>query len=140
MSEADQSVIKKKRGAFYSFKRILLNFDVEAAPFNFYLPDGNTTFMTTTGGISFLIFATLFGTYIIAGLISFVDRTQYNVLESIAEDVVIGKENSFGREQNFAVAARLTGPNINVIDDIESKDIGQLKFYMKLYEENTIDF
>ena len=64
------------------FRQIFINFDVLATPFNFYLPDGNTQFRTTPGGIAFLVFSLLFGTYFFSSLLVFLAREEYNVHES----------------------------------------------------------
>ena len=71
---------QNKRGC-KKFRKIVSNFDVLAAPFNFYLPDGNSEYKTTTGGVAFILFSILFGTYIFAGLIKFLSRSNYNLLE-----------------------------------------------------------
>ena len=76
---------------------MLTNFDVLGAPFNFYLPDGNSEYKTTTGGVAFILFSILFGTYIFATLIKFISRSDYNLLElEFQEDslasLVIGRD------------------------------------------------
>ena len=43
--------------------RCLLNLDVQGRNFNFYLPDGNLTYKTSSGGFCFLIFAVIWLAY-----------------------------------------------------------------------------
>ena len=67
-------------------------------------------------------------------MIEFTSRDDYFLINSSQEDVLIGKDWSFGREQNFAVAATISGYDIYLSNGEEDKDIGELKFYRKVYE------
>ena len=58
------------RGGCIKFRQKIVNFDVLATPFNFYLPDGNTEYRTLTGGIAFIFSLALFGTYFFSSLIN----------------------------------------------------------------------
>ena len=81
---------------------MLASFDQLAEPFNFILPDGNSDYKTTSGGVAFILFFTLFGTYFLAYLIEFLSRQEYNLIEAHFEDdiglLIAGEEKRFGRE------------------------------------------
>ena len=58
--------INSKKGNCNKVKQALTRLDILSEPFNFYLPDGYSQYKTTTGGVTLLIFSTLFIALIVA--------------------------------------------------------------------------
>ena len=90
-----------------------MNFDVLASPFNFYLPDGNSEFKTFTGGCAFLLFLILFSVYFLTTMVAFFSRTRFSILDYYQENSVNGPDQSFGRKNNFAIAATFSRTTLN---------------------------
>ena len=71
---------KKKVSSCKKFKQTLTSLDFEATSFSFYLPDGDTQFKTSAGGVAFILLVVVFTTYFLASLINLVSRQDYTVL------------------------------------------------------------
>ena len=92
--------------------------DIKGRPFNFYLNDGTLYFKTFAGGIASLVLGVLLIAYSLSLFLNFLAREDYNILTS-QKGNAISTNDSFGREQNFVVAAGLSGS-----DKLDDPEIG----------------
>ena len=73
--------------------------------------------------------------YFFSSLIVFIKREKYSVSDfKIDGAKTAGLELSLSRDENWAIAATFTGPNINSGSQVDL-DIGELKYYLKSWDE-----
>lgn len=75
-----------KRSKDNRCKQLLVKLDLQGRNFNFYLPDGNLTYKTSSGGLCCLVLVFSWLVYATSLSISLLQRQNYNLLEKTYED------------------------------------------------------
>ena len=116
--------------------KVVVLADTSRHYFQFKLPDGNIRFKTFAGGLSTLVMSTVIMAYAISQFIIVWNRTSFTVLDTSVENSLSLESSSFGKQENFAIAAAFVG---NSVEEALDPEIGQLKFVMKSWTSSTDD-
>ena len=105
--------------------------------FNFYLPDGNTTYKTSIGGAVCLILIFIWLAYALTQAIALSERYKYTIQEKVFEKELTADKFKIDKTKRFALAAGIlsygTSSNIKKI----TPEVGELQFYLKSWSEEV---
>ena len=90
------------------FRQLIAQLDIKARPFSFYMDDKTYLNKNFTGGAITLCLAMLLLVYSVSTIVVFSARTNYNLIETLKINDVPNTV-SFGKKNNFVVAAGLSG-------------------------------